>query len=89
MIEPGPLITTHHVDYDTALLATITCTFDDHYNWRVPTEDEWVSYNWIPSWSWNAPRMYRYSRTPHSFEFRSYELCIVRTIDDRTSSPIP
>ena len=78
MIKLGP-ITTYHVDYDTALLATITCTFNNHYDWRVPTEDEWISHSWIPSWCWNEPRMARYS--PHEDDV-SYALCIVRTINE-------
>ena len=77
MIEPGPLITTNPVDFNTALLYTITCTYNNHYDWRVPTETEWVKHQWIPSRSWTQPRMY----SPHSIEFRSYELCIVRTRD--------
>ena len=81
MIEMGPIITTHHVDYDTALLATITCTFDNHYDWRVPTDDEWISYGWIKSWTWNESRMARYSGIPHEDDI-SYALCIVRTKDD-------
>jgi hypothetical protein len=80
MIEPGPLLTPgRHVDYDTALLYSITCTYDDHYDWRVPTDNEWISHNWIISWSWNESRMARY--TPHEDDV-CYALCIVRTTDE-------
>ena len=78
MIKLGP-ITTYHVDYDTALLATITCTFNNHYDWRVPTEDEWISHSWIPSWSWNEARMVKPTWTGTDL---SYRLCLVRTIND-------
>jgi hypothetical protein len=89
MIEPGPLLTPgRHVDYDTALLYSITCTYNDHYDWRVPTDNEWIRHNWIISWSWNESRMARYSRTPHEeydapYDALSlYALCLVRTIND-------
>lgn len=80
MIEPALLITILPVDNDTALLYTITCTYNNKYDWRFPTEDEWVTHSWIPSRCWTEPRMYSPLYSPDSIEFRYYELCIVRTI---------
>lgn len=38
MIEFAPL--SFQLQYDEALLYIITCTYDNKYDWRIPTEQE-------------------------------------------------
>jgi hypothetical protein len=72
MIEPGPIVTILPVDYDTAFLYAITCTYNNKYDWRFPTIDEWMTYDWIPNPDW-------YSDADNKW-IGSSPLCIVRTL---------
>ena len=51
MIEIGKTTATM-LDYDTAWLYTITSTYNNKYDWRMPSWYEWGVYTIIPQDAW-------------------------------------
>ena len=51
MIEIGKTSSVE-LDYDTAWLYTITSTYYNKYDWRLPSWYEWGTYTTIPQHAW-------------------------------------
>ena len=64
MIEVAPLLE-HELDYDGAWLYCATLTYNNKYDWRVPTEDEFIHNEEISDQSFDQSDDGRYRRHMH------------------------
>lgn len=64
MIEIAPLLE-HKMDYDGAWLYCATLTYNNKYDWRIPTDDEFTYNEEIDEQSFDQSDDGRYRRQLH------------------------
>ena len=77
MIELAPILK-DHLSYDEAWLYCATLTYNNKYDWRIPTEDEFIYNEEISDQSFDQTDDLRY-RGWSAFKWR---INPVRTIDN-------